>query len=98
MNKILKNIWLTILSLSLIVLSTYWAWTIITNLTQTATTWDIISSEWVNAVNTNLNSAAAATGWWVSCVWTSTVFSCIWSDWTHKQYNWSIWTTRPSAF
>jgi len=86
MNKIVKRTLLSILSVSLIILSTYWAWTIINNINQTATTWDIISSEWVNAVNTNLNSASATTGNLVSCFPTifdgHDVIVCIWPDWT----------------
>ena len=89
MNKIFKNIWLSFLSVSLVVLSVYWAWTIITNLTQTATTWDKISSQWVNAVNTWINNANAATWEWVSCVSTNDSHNfivCIWNDWTCRKW------------
>lgn len=45
-------IWSFILALGFV----YWAGTLIKNLSQTATKWDIVTSDWINAVNIKANN------------------------------------------
>lgn len=79
-----------------------YAATSITSLSQTATTWDKITAQWVNAVNTRLNEVTSvdAAGWNVSCDREANFGTiCIWNDGTCRilQGVWVGWADCPNV-
>lgn len=64
-----KNIFLQIISLFILLWVVFWAWTIISSLSQTVSEWDIITSTWYNLVNNMLSWPN--TDWWI----------CSYSNW-----------------
>lgn len=81
MNSFLKNTLSVIISVLVIV------WVVhavnITNFTQTATTWDKITSSWINAVNTALkNWIWNWCSWWRKHmeIWTDSVMQVCWEN------------------
>lgn len=98
MNTSIKIFSYVMLGICTVASVSYAAGVRITTLTQTATTWDKITPEWVNAVNTKLNTATAA--WWnVSCAQPQGgMMICIWSDGTCRMTgNASIWSSCTNA-
>lgn len=57
MKNLLKLVFMWILSLIISLWIVYWAWKLITNLNQTAVKWDVITSDWVNAVNNSTKNS-----------------------------------------
>lgn len=57
MKNLLKLVFMWTLSLMISLWIVYWAWKLITSLNQTAVKWDVITSDWVNAVNTKMSSS-----------------------------------------
>lgn len=55
MKKFLWYVWMWLGSFVIAIWFAYWAWTLIKNITQTATKWDIVTSDWVNEVNSKIN-------------------------------------------
>lgn len=80
MKKFIKMTFMWIWSFVVALWFVYWAWTLIKNLTQTATKWDIVTSDWVNAVNSKLWTSNHEK-WWL-------YWLCR-SDWTITQLWWS---------
>lgn len=79
MKEKLKSFFVNVILVSIISYGiVYWA--NITSTTQTAVTWDTITADWVNDVNTKLNNLS--TGWpWTVVAW------C----WTSTQVGWTCW-------